>query len=85
MSEWISVNDKLPPELYTDVLIYYNRICEKCQINSEEEYISIAYYGENGWSMSEPLDADYFPMNAVSEINITHWMPLPNAPKEESK
>lgn len=70
MSEWISVNDRMPPR-DTDVLVFIWGGCsvgrfDKRPVTLEDrwEFEDYNLYGEE--------------MNAV-----THWMPLPEPPKEE--
>jgi len=63
--EWISVEDRLPDELFTAVLIY----CPKNQ------NIYCAYLNtRNEWHIF-----DYGVGQQVVE-SVTHWMPLPNSP-----
>ena len=61
MSEWISVNDKLPP-IYVNVLIY----------DTIDNYISNSLLNKNKQWIGYESNID----------DITHWMPLPNPPKE---
>ncbi|MGB2063581.1 MAG: DUF551 domain-containing protein [Marinomonas gallaica] len=74
MSEWISVEDKLP-EVRVNVLIY-------------EKYTSVpvvAYRTEYGdWCAStEAYDTngDAIVVDNLIQEDITHWMPLPKPPK----
>lgn len=63
--EWISVEDRLPDELFTAVLIY----CPKNQ------NIYCAYLNaRNEWHIF-----DYGAGQQVVE-SVTHWMPLPTPP-----
>ena len=68
--KWISVEDELP-KLYTDVLVYRRTIC------SMGGYMSIEHmmlgYGD-----------DILWMNDITswKSKVTHWMPLPEPPKE---
>ena len=76
MSEWISVNDRLPKTWYEPENL----------ADFSDKVIVYGYYGvgvaelwrtENdyGWNGGE----GYKPKN------ITHWMPLPKPPKERSE
>ena len=78
MAEWISVKERLP-ELYQNVLVHYcNQHCV------EPHNYAVAYRqdgldefnpGENIWHVdSSPLELD--------GSDVTHWMPLPELPKE---
>lgn len=67
-AHWISVNDRLP-DFYVGVFVYDN-----C---SYESTIACRIKGNNGgwiWysRMFRPEDV----------VNVTHWMPLPEPPKE---
>ena len=68
MSEWISVKDKMP-EPRIDVLVFN-------QFNG----IKI------GWCDKTRLfkDLEWLVYGSDEEPFITHWMPLPNPPKEEA-
>ena len=64
---WISVNEKLPDD-ETDVLAYLR--------NGEETRIAACCYARGVW-----YDCV---MNCVVVIqDVTHWMPLPEPPKED--
>jgi len=69
MSEWISVEDRLP-----DTGI------------GEKDYSSINVIAYNGRLVlscvfSEGQTAEYW--NAFSADEVTHWMPLPEPPKDK--
>lgn len=69
---WISVKDRLP-ELNTDCLIYLSRATVYIQMVKFEDYhkdLGIGWYSEEYgfWKFDYP--------------SITHWMPLPERPKE---
>ena len=88
MLEWISVKDRLPEGgedgLETgieDVLIAYQRLCDKCQHETEDLYIYIGYYIDDEWKLAEPLLDDIFSQEHNEQIIITHWMPLLESPK----
>ena len=79
-SEWISVNDRLP-ELNQDVLVYAvgkidgfigEHVVEKCKRFTQHMLPSSP--GREIWS--SPYQ--YF----HTDYEITHWMPLPEPPKE---
>jgi len=78
MADWISVKERLP-ELYQNVLVhYYNPHCVEphnfavaFRQNGLDEFIP----GKHIWHVdSSPLELD--------ELDVTHWMPLPEPPKE---
>jgi Protein of unknown function (DUF551) len=68
MSEWISVKDRLP-ETGDDVLVWLDHGCELA-----------SYLIPYGWQ-SEFINWLEW---AACRVNITHWMPLPEAPKEKA-
>ncbi len=75
--EWISVKDRLPdPKEYKDVLTY--EFLTHIETLEEIPHFSI-----------EPAENIYFDdelqcvcSNFAGAENITHWMPLPEPPKE---
>jgi regulator of RNase E activity RraB len=82
MSEWISVKDRLPdylPEVdYSANVICTNRreifIMARCYDYDAEGWMWGNCYGD---IYGDPeVDDDY--------SDITHWMPLPEAPKEQA-
>ncbi len=79
MGEWISVKDRLP-EKQDPVLVYV----PPCSHNGEEYigYVGMAYYTysvNGGWWGG--TDGSVY--GAIGIIpNPTHWMPLPEPPKE---
>lgn len=70
--QWIKVSDRLP-EFNISVLVW---IKSKNRIEHEEQR-QITYYTNDGWchQYGELMNWD-------DESNITHWMPLPQKPKE---
>ena len=66
--QWISVKDRLPEDI-SDVLIL-----------SKEKESCVGYYrsSDNDWNMYNPCCSFHMELHGV-----THWMPLPAAPKEE--
>lgn len=70
MSEWISVKERLP-EKKQDVLMYFNSgNMAVGWWHDEDEHITFwCAYTDDGFY----TDCDYIP---------THWMPLPESPKE---
>lgn len=74
MSEWISVKDRLPDECDNLVLAIANgKPCRN--ITLEDAYVLASYVPNEGWIIDE------WPM--WEEAEVTHWMPLPEPPKEE--
>ena len=81
MSEWISVEDRLPSRegLEPDE-VEYVLVSEQyfAAITGEKlgSYVSICGFGHDGWSKFDNF-------GYVRTENITHWMPMPRPPKEE--
>jgi hypothetical protein len=80
MSEWISIKERLPP-FYEYVLVYGQKK------GNEPSPMSIARQFKGCWEMLSDEDQS----NAVAcgdlawgmdTDDITHWIPLPNAPIE---
>ena len=69
--KWISVKDKLPE--YSGEFI--NIKCSKMAIISNGDYVTTSFYEDGSW-----VDAfDGLPL----EKTPTHWMPLPEPPKQD--
>lgn len=86
MSDWINVKDQLPM-LYEFVLVYANN-----KGTGEPKPISIAkIIRKDKWEFVNHMpcmtnygawtDMEY----AMDSDDITHWMPLPEAPTEQKK
>ena len=78
MSDWISVEDRLP-ERKKKVLLYANTIYPEITVGRLDDWKKFDNIKKNVWIVS---GGGYYEM----EKSITHWMPLPEPPKsEESK
>lgn len=69
MNEWISIEDRFPDK-NGDYIIYTGN-------DSDPEVISLYYCGNNNWDDGTGIAKD-------SYYGISHWMPLPEPPKEEN-
>ena len=71
MGEWISVADRLPP-IYKEVLVFSHGNMSVCSlIRPDEETADVIWEDAYGyWDDDEGVAA------------VTHWMPLPEPPKE---
>ena len=70
MGEWISVKDRLPED------------CKKILVVNGRGYISISsLWRKDGSKWTWVDSAGHF--NHVNDI--THWMPLPEPPKEDAQ
>lgn len=65
MSEWISVNDRLPEDISTCLALNYNH------------HVLGFYWKGKGWFETSIADKNKL-------TGVTHWMPLPELPKEEA-
>lgn len=74
MNNWISVKDRLPKEL-TEVLVYPVAITEGDTFWREVEFHS-AHMDRGKWKGGNGKEVNNEP---------THWMPLPEVPKEDKK
>jgi hypothetical protein len=69
--KWISVKDRLP-EYYTNVLVYCT-----------SQFYS-GYFKSTAWRANDG-GKDIWTITASDNIidNVTHWMPLPQPPKQD--
>lgn len=73
MTDWISVKDRLPP-LNKEVIVC--RAGQKCSFTACRK----DYGGEQHWTNAIWHDMPIWPIE--TDGDITHWMPLPEPPKE---
>ena len=73
MAEWISVKDRLPE---TNRWVLVNWVCE--WHNKSYESLRIAKLEKNGEWLTDDSEYPYL----MADEKITHWMPLPEEPKE---
>ncbi len=73
--QWISVKDRLP-ELRQEVLVWYNNGYEVAYLQKFEPP-KLQYPQFNNVEMFEWCFGDF------EDFDVTHWMPLPEPPKEE--
>ena len=71
MTDWISVEDRLPDPLHRDVIMY---------ISSEREIV-IGWKGAGrGWMSQMFEDEFYGGRGGYGDDEVSHWMPLPDPP-----
>jgi len=75
MREWISVKDRMPNG-YEEVIVWPF-------IDSYGTKFSAEYHPNLGWKYF--LHTDYICDYQDINHDITHWMPLPNSPEEQTK
>ena len=74
MSEWISVKDRLPDE--DDINDYLITDGKRC-------FVGFYHHKAKGWdNFTLGWIQEYYADGEVDDIEITHWMPLPEPPKE---
>ena len=89
-NEWISVKDRLPDDLSAVLITYENRYPVSYYENIKDmPFTGAAYYMSGKWwwytSTMEDMLAEYGSElgGTIDEsIEITHWMPFPEPPKE---
>ena len=72
---WISVKDRLPP-YNKPVLVYRPTLGIKIYVATYE-----GFWGDDDDEWYEHWDANG--MNARGKVVVTHWMPMPEPPKED--
>ena len=84
MSEWISVKDKLPekPGHYL-VLTNVNYWHGGCMDKNPEFFGTTKGYEGTTMSVLDCFFDSTLSWNRVPNCHVTHWMPLPEPPKEE--
>ena len=76
---WISVNEKLPENDYNK---HWKDRKRYLVITKPTGLMQVAEFGckEHGWW----IDSHDCVMSAANFKKVTHWMPLPEPPKEEA-
>lgn len=77
MSEWISVEERLPEikrHHVSDVALVY---CAKQRVTALSE-LEETFFG------GFVFDVERFDEDEDEALEVTHWMPLPEPPKEET-
>lgn len=91
-SGWISVNDRLPERLEPVNVVWVNRDPEPYYADIKDKpFAATGYYYNGKWWWFSTTCEDYLAEYGYSEVDsvdpgieITHWMPLPEPPKEET-
>lgn len=79
MSEWISVEDRLPTSIVNKVIV-------RCK----NGYVGFGHYekynGKEVWyNLESQKPFTDWDIEDCETYEITHWMPLPEPPREEAK
>lgn len=82
--EWISVKDKLPIEGSYLVFFYINVIGLETSVVKKFMYAEGYFDPETGWSIENKIIREWRHESGYTDvmIRVTHWMPLPQFPKE---
>jgi hypothetical protein len=83
MSEWISVEDRLPKDRQRVLVCFIDDVHRKtwhfdngaCQVATFGDY-----YGDHHFSLDCESVNGYLKLN-LEQASVTHWMPLPEPPK----
>lgn len=71
-NEWISVEDRLPEDPDTNVLVIASGKPRE-NISLENAYELASYSQDDGWIL------EMYP--EFEDVKVTHWMPLPDPPE----
>lgn len=88
--QWISVKDRLPDKLEPVNIVWVNRKPERYYAEIKDKpFVATGYYWNDKWWWYSATCEDYLAEYGHSDcdevdeaIEITHWMPLPEPPKE---
>lgn len=91
MMEWISVKDRLPENFQEVIVTFKNHSPEVYYLDIKDKPLTgvcVYYKGEWYWYSSITYDvlAEYGKYDGEEvnkDIEITHWQPLPEPPKED--
>ncbi|MES1923499.1 hypothetical protein MHBO_005075 [Bonamia ostreae] len=76
--QWTSVEIGLPEDFYKEI---YAENQVPCVTVTNGYWIAMAYHANDIWVFAEATNAKI----KIDWTEITHWMPLPKPPKEETK
>ena len=79
MSEWISVKDRLPENSGEYIVVACDEGCPYGEGIWYATVVVCAEYAFNSWTWCE--GSHEYSLDGI----VTHWMPLPEAPKEDTK
>jgi hypothetical protein len=76
---WISVEDRLPPnEDFVLAVVNGSYKVPGMNVTFVNGMVIASWFGDfGGW------DLDGYPEHDPEQLKVTHWMPLPEPPKEE--
>ena len=71
-NQWINAKDRLPAT--DDAVLAITSGKPMTNITIDGAYVLASYFSEDGWIIDEYPEWE--------AVNVTHWMPLPDPPKE---
>ena len=80
--EWISVNDSLPSK--NDKYLVYIRRCDTKHNNPCSEFMQAVFYDKPEGTYGKHWLTWYMQFDEYHKysVKVTHWMPLPEPPKD---
>lgn len=86
--QWISVEDRMPPELHSIwFLLYGTPKWKSAMWREESDHVLVTVVFDDGTryvSMGRTHDGEWNTnISKAVHHTVTHWMPLPEPPKEE--
>lgn len=91
MSEWISVKKKKPEDLQEVIVTFVNRCPPDYYLSIKDKPLTgVCVYFKDKWYWYSSVTADvlreygeYDGEEVDRDIEVTHWMPLPEPPEED--
>ena len=79
--KWISVEDRLP-EKNVRVLAWFDASAHHSGVTWQRSGIDFAAWWGDKWNQT--MIRDTLKSLDANELTVTHWMPLPEPPKEKT-
>lgn len=75
-NEWIKCSERMPEQMVN--VLFYDRW------ESKDWTMRAGYWNGRSWVPNADADGDSPGCEWISRQAVTHWMPLPEPPKEDS-